>query len=291
MLQALRRHAHALTIAVTISSACVGPGLAQPADPVPAELNNSMIRVAYMPSQKYAKLRTELREMKILERLKQFLSPLRLPQTLGLRTEQCDDVNMFYRPLDSTITVCYEFIVVAQKIADLAATKGAPRDVVLYGGIIGGLLHEAGHAVFDILRVPVLGREEDGADQIASFIALQFQPEIAKVVIQGTAHMLRLLGGPDVDKANVNSIAMADEHGSASQRFFNVFCIAYGRDPATYYEIALSVKIPPERLANCANEYRDVELAFAKTVLPYVDQQKMAKVQAINWLDVLGFRK
>ena len=278
-------------IAAAMLIALALPTRAQAPDPVPADLNNSMIRVAYMPSQKYAQMRLELREKKILERLKQFLSPLRLPQTLGLRMEQCDDVNMFYRSLDSTITVCYEFIEVAQKIADFAATQGAPRDVVLYGGIIGGMLHEAGHAVFDILRVPVLGREEDAADQIASFIALQFQPEIAKVVIQGTAHMLRLLGGADVDKANLRAIMVADEHGTASQRFYNIFCIAYGADPKTYREIAEVTKIPAERLRNCANEYREVEAAFAKTVYPYVDQEKMAKVQAVHWLDVLGFKK
>ena len=92
-------------IAAAMLIALALPTRAQAPDPVPADLNNSMIRVAYMPSQKYAQMRLELREKKILERLKQFLSPLRLPQTLGLRMEQCDDVNMFYRSLDSTITV------------------------------------------------------------------------------------------------------------------------------------------------------------------------------------------
>jgi hypothetical protein len=35
-------------------------------------------------------------------------------------------------------------------------------------------LHETGHAVFDLLEVPVLGREEDAADLFSAYIMLHF---------------------------------------------------------------------------------------------------------------------
>jgi putative metallopeptidase DUF4344 len=43
-------------------------------------------------------------------------------------------------------------------------------------------LHEAGHATFDILDVPIFGHEEDAADNFATYIMLQFG--------EGQAHRL-----------------------------------------------------------------------------------------------------
>ena len=46
--------------------------------------------------------------------------------------------------------------------------------------------HEVGHAAFDIFGVPIFGREEDAADNFATYIMLQFGGEQAR----------RLIGGP-----------------------------------------------------------------------------------------------
>ncbi len=37
----------------------------------------------------------------------------------------------------------------------------------LAGPLLDTILHEVAHAMFDMLRVPVLGREEEAADQVA----------------------------------------------------------------------------------------------------------------------------
>jgi hypothetical protein len=41
----------------------------------------------------------------------------------------------------------------------------APLDA-LVGPLLDTCLHEFAHAIFEMLRVPVLGREEDAADQV-----------------------------------------------------------------------------------------------------------------------------
>ena len=52
-------------------------------------------------------------------------------------------------------------------------------------------LHETGHAVFDILKVPVFGREEDAADLFSAYIMLQFGKEDAHRLILGSAYQYK----------------------------------------------------------------------------------------------------
>jgi len=71
-----------------------------------------------MPNRVYAKyvapkapehqeLYTNLKQLRLLERLSQFLSPLRLPRPLTLKLAGCyGSVNAFYE--DDAVTVCYE---------------------------------------------------------------------------------------------------------------------------------------------------------------------------------------
>ena len=260
------------------------------ADEVPSLLDNSLIRVSYLASDEYAEIRDDLRKSKVLERLKQFLSPLRLPISLGLVAKQCGFSNMYYQSEDNTISICYEFIAHARRLADDAASHGAPRDLVLYGGLIGVLLHETGHAVFDIMRVPVLGREEDAADQFAAYIALQFKPEIARVAVEGITYLLR----PSLQTAalanDLKSMLAADEHGTNPQRLYNFVCMGYGRDAAAFQDLATRAGVPASRLTNCSNEYRQVDTAFRRSVARYVDEERMAMVRKVAWLDLLGYR-
>ena len=55
------------------------------------------------------------------------------------------------------------------------------------GSFFGLLLHEVGHATFDILKVPIFGHEEDAADNFATYIMLQFGEGQAHRLIAGAA--------------------------------------------------------------------------------------------------------
>ena len=49
-------------------------------------------------------------------------------------------------------------------------------------------LHETGHAVFNMLQIPVLGREEDAADQFAAYLMLRLGKDEARRMILGSAY-------------------------------------------------------------------------------------------------------
>jgi hypothetical protein len=150
----------------------------------------------------------------------------------------------------------------------------------VYGAFVGVLLHESGHAVFDMLHVPVFGREEDAADQMAAFIALNFNKEVARTITRGFAYLWRGFARSGGDKEWSD---FADEHGTDQQRYYNMLCMGYGADPALFEDFIDQGWLPKTRAENCAAEYQLVRRAFAKTVLPFIDQAKMKTVRETDW--------
>ena len=57
------------------------------------------------------------------------------------------------------------------EVAEPVAPGLSPTDSVV-GPTLEVFLHEMAHAVFELFRLPVLGREEDAADQIAAYMLL-----------------------------------------------------------------------------------------------------------------------
>jgi hypothetical protein len=268
---------------IALATLTSGTALAQ----APAGLSNNKIEFAYFPPKtvKYQATMDRLKSRQVLEQLSQFLSPLRLPHKLFLVTNECgENPSPHYDPGSWAIFLCYEFSEILDRFAPKPGkpSQGFSHDEVVVGSYAGVVLHEAGHAVFDMLDVPVFGREEDAADEIATFIALQFNKDVARTVVRGYAYFWSVLGDPK------EWAQYADEHGASSQRLYNTLCLGYGSDPQTFKEFVDKGWLPKERAANCAAEYQQISLAFEKTILPFVDQNLMKQVQARDWLKPPG---
>jgi hypothetical protein len=252
------------------------------AQPRPQELAaNSRVIIDYIDPRLRKSLVTldRLRKRQVLEELSMFLSPLRLPRVLRVRTKSCGAVNAFYVPSEWAINLCYEYYENLESIApQTVSPQGYTRDEVIVGGFIDAIFHELGHALFDILDVPVFGREEDAADQLSAFLMLQFGKDVARVTIKGAAYTYLVSKNPRT------RTEFADEHGAPAQRFFNYMCLAYGGEPDAFREYVDRGVLPKARAEGCAREYQLVRRAFAKTIYPHIDQELMKKVQAIQWL-------
>jgi Putative metallopeptidase len=223
------------------------------------------------------KIYDRLKQRQVLEELSAFLSPLKLPRTLRIRTKACNEVNAFYDPDEWSVNICYEWIEASEAMAPKGMSpEGYTRQEVIVGSFVGVVLHELGHAVNDMLNLPVLGREEDAADQIAAFIMTQFGKDVARTAIKGTAYVWLTF-------SRTGQPAYWDVHSTSGQRFYNFLCIGYGGDPEAFKEFVGKL-LPKERLETCPHEFRQVHNAFVKTVLPHVDQELLKKVQATQWL-------
>jgi Putative metallopeptidase len=269
-------------LALVICACATTPVAAQTWESIPA---NPRVKIEYSPpkSAQFQGVYESLKERKILEELQRFLAPLNLPHPLRLVTTECGFVNAFYRPPDRSLFICYELVANIIENAPKTASEDrfVTREAAIVGNLVGVVLHEGGHMLFDMLDVPVFGREEDAADETASFIALQFNKDVARTVVKGFAYFWRREKDP---AASAPMSVWSDEHGSASQRMFNALCLAYGGDPQTFQEFVDRGWLPTKRAGHCAQEYIQLKNAFVDTVLPFIDQDLMARVQHAQWL-------
>jgi hypothetical protein len=157
----------------------------------------------------------------------------------------------------------------------------APIDTII-GPLFEVSLHEFAHALFDMLELPVFGREEDAADQVAAYILLQFGGREARRLIAGTAYAYHM----DEQKADHRRSMedYASEHGTPAQRFFNVLCMAYGADPKLFGEVLSKGYLPKARAEYCDEEYEQVQHAFDLLVVPHIDLVLAEEILDTTWL-------
>lgn len=232
--------------------------------PVRAESRDARIRVAYQRPTEPAALAIyrDLKQRRVLEGLRTAIGGVRLPRSLTLRLSACGgEADAWYAPRTRTITVCYEYILEVQARAPAEpARPGATQRDAIAGPVAQVFLHEAGHALFHLLNVPVLGREEDAADQFAALVLLELPPAEARHAINGITHLLRSLAAED----GVTEVLLADDHGLALQRLSNLLCLAYGADRRTFGDLVGSGTLPAFRAARCASEYDQAATALGR---------------------------
>src|SRR5262245_35561555 len=259
------------------------------------ELKNSNVVTRYS-EWKYQALYERVKKRAVLEEISEFLSPLKLKQKLIFETTTCGVENAFYDFNTNTVKICYEMLdwienVTAVSPEKLRQTPGAPPQGLVPGvtraeaivGAIGGVaLHETGHAVFDIQEIPRLGREEDAADMVAGFVMLQFGNDVARTMIKGTFNMTHNWHAQQAPHIGAPAL-LADTHSLGLQRGYSILCLAYGKDPEAFKDLA-QAWLPPARQPACAREYRQAENAFRKTILPDIDPVLMKKVQQMKIL-------
>ena len=267
-----------LAAASVLAAAHAGARKAGSARPEPNRIDVAYVEPKSASNRPVAKL---LREHQVLEKIRDLLSPLRLPHPLLLETRDCDGMSNAWSNEDS-VTVCYEYVNDIWKNAarETTPTGIAPIDTVI-GPLLDVFLHEAGHAVFASLQIPVLGREEDAADQFSTFMMLKFDKDDARRLILGSAYQYK--GDMASPTITFKQQAFADEHGTPAQRFFNLLCTAYGSDPKLFADVVEKGFLPEVRAAGCKREYAALSHAFATLIGPHIDT-KLARKLPKRWL-------
>jgi len=222
-----------------------------------------------------------LKERQSLEKFQDVLSPFRLPEPLTIVLTGCEgEADAMYSGV--TITICYEYIEDLRTYMPAETTPAGiePLDTVV-GPFVDTVLHEFAHALFDYLDIPVLGREEDAADQLSAYTYLQIGEDEAHRLIMGTvyAYMLEV---EDTDPPTMEEYA--DEHSVPEQRAINLSCMAYGKDPELFEDVIALVGMPQYRVDICEEEYELYTRAYEKLIAPHVDPELAQKVAEGIWL-------
>jgi Putative metallopeptidase len=216
-----------------------------------------------------------MRERRILEAAGEILKAVRLPRTLTLKTESCGEPNAWYDSDTDVVTFCYELVREMVQRAGSADRMGLTREQAILGPFAFIVFHETAHAVFALLKIPILGREEDAADQVATFAALRIGDDFAERMLRAAAFMY------DQDaQRKLAEDDFADVHGLDRQRYYNVLCLAWGADPKRYAFAKELGHLPDDRAEGCADEYAQVKYAVAVLIRKSVDQAEVARVRA-----------
>jgi len=139
------------------------------------------------------------------------------------------------------------------------------------------LLHESGHSLFDEFQVPVLGREEDAADQFAVISLLKVGSSMSHRVLAEAAKGWFL--SDRRAKNEGNKPLYYDEHGLDQQRAYQIVCLMVGSNPIEFADLAKDAKLPEDRQKTCRRDWDKASTSWDVVVKPHrrsTDQPKVS---------------
>ena len=273
----------AALLAMSAASVAAQPAAIQPNPQIQVEYVKPILGAVDPAQYRFFERTYEwLRIRRPLEELSIFLAPLKLPRSIKIQVDSCGNHQRLAYLRGHPVTICYELIDKIQKVAADIADSDV-RQKVLVGTFIQVVLHETAYAVFDVLQVPVWGREDDAADRLAAFVLLQFPGDVATQTILGAAEFFL------ASSRTWTGSEFAEDVSPEAQRFYNFLCIAYGGDSLDFRGWTLAARgqdplLPQQRAGQCVHEYDQVRHAFDLRIMPYIDPDLMLQVKATQWL-------
>ena len=161
--------------------------------------------------------------------------------------------------------MCYEFLTEFEEAFKQISKKPAEIDKMTEGAMSVFLFHELGHCLIDVWDLPATGREEDAVDQLALFILLDGTPEGEEMVLSAAKFFAIISSTEDVSQ-----LTFWDEHSLNQQRFYDMLCLTYGSNPAKNKHLLGKNGLPPDRAQRCPAEYKRVDSAWQKLLIPYI---------------------
>ena len=222
----------------------------------PVSLKNS-VKISYIKTSKFSVLEKKYKEKKLLEAIFTSLWEfIKLPKDLTAEYSECWEENAFYDPATKKITVCYEIVEWAESLNKTDTDEVSTNILTFF------ILHEVGHALVNLYELPTTGREEDVADQLATFFLLGSNDQWAL----DTADSFY----KDLKDLNINDLPFSDEHSLDNQRYYDILCWVYGSDTKTYEYLVKEEFIPQDRAEQCEWEFVSMNNSFVKLLEKYL---------------------
>jgi hypothetical protein len=174
-----------------------------------------------------------------------------------------------YDPQTKTITLSYGFVnYVGEQL-----TKNFPnlkqdqnelgKELAAVDGFV--LLHEFGHALIDLYALPVLGKEEDAADSVATVFLTQTVKNGAEYAFDAA----KFFNALSARQRKLAPEAYWDEHSLDKQRAYSIVCWIAGSsedDLSTVHSLGI---LSDQRLQRCPSEYQQKVRAWKSLLQPH----------------------
>ena len=244
----------------------------------PAAEDKGDFKVTYVPvkNEQHAHLEKMLVDSKLFDRFTDDLNKnLALPVDVPIRFTECADlpeaqemspVNAWYNPADNSVTMCYELMAKSEEL--FRDDEKSPEDLAeaVKGSTAWTFYHEIGHALIDIYKPVLTGKNEDAADQISTFILLDGSDEGETFALSGAEDFGREAGADN----DLNEMAFADTHSLGQQRFYNIVCWVYGQNEEKYGHLVEQGVLPENRAPRCKEEYDTMERSWQTLLAPHM---------------------
>lgn len=225
------------------------------------------ITVSYSPVTKpfYKTLETAYQQSELFEKLSAGLSEtFALPQDISVEMKECGFINAFYEPRYHRITMCYDL---TENLIQVFKQNGASNKQASEKAIYAAtwiFFHETAHMLIGELEIPVVGREEDAADQFATLLWLKAD-NVGYRAVLAAADWFRL-----VSSERTTPIQYMGEHSLSLQRFYAQVCLLYGEQPKKYADFVKKLGFTRTRLQKCRSEFAQIKRSWNTLLEPHM---------------------
>jgi len=188
----------------------------------------------------------------------------RFPRALPVKFEECGKVNAYYSPTDHSIRLCHEFFDDTYKLFKKSGLADEKALKLTRGTLGFAFFHEFGHALVGELGLPITGKGEDAADEIATILLSQAGEAGSEIALSGAAWFEIMSADPG------RKSPFWDEHSFNDQRVVSITCLLYGSNPTKYAPLMKTLKIPDQRLARCQHDFADRLKAWNVLLEPHM---------------------
>lgn len=218
----------------------------------------------------YLELQGIFQETRLIEdTVKELNDGFALPSDVPVVLRECGEVNAFYDGETGEISLCYELVEHYSEIFLADANTDAEQEeaaISIASATVFTFFHEMGHALIAIYDLPVTGKEEDAVDQLAALILLEGGEEGENAAIDGANSFV------GEDEEEMDDLSFWDEHSFDEQRFYNILCWIYGKDPEGYQYLVDDETLPAGRAERCPAEYDRMSRSWQALLAPYVKE-------------------
>jgi Putative metallopeptidase len=198
---------------------------------------------------------------------KSLATAFELPDALKIKGVNGFGGGPFYNPEDNSITLPYQFATAVLGVISQVSPEATETE---WGEAVGAVnsfifAHEFGHALIHNFELPVLGREEDAADGIATVLLLK-APDGATYAADAAEFWDAFSGRQNPPKL----AEYADNHSFDRQRAFNILCWVGGSDENILQALAENEIVPEERLVSCPAEWQLLEKSAEQVLDPHL---------------------
>jgi hypothetical protein len=147
----------------------------------------------------------------------------------------------------------------------------------MVGNLLFILNHEMAHVIISDFHLPVLGQEEDAADDFAIVTSLRSGTDFSHRAIEEAAKGWFLSELRDRD--DKVAIFYFSDHRLDLQRAYRIVCLMVGADPVRFKEFADITKLPESRQEACKDEYEKAVSSWDTLLKPFERGHDQPKIK------------